>query len=65
MDDLQIGMLIDTGRDLEPGSQTIAKLSFWAPEGQVFAVQGADFRIWYAGRIVGEGRVLEVIPDLV
>lgn len=64
-EDVQLGMLVDPGDELVPGSQTEAIVSFWADEGRIYATRGTDFRIWYAGRTVGEGRVLETLPDLI
>ena len=57
-----IGAAIDPLEDaaLEPGtSDVIVRLWFWAGEAQVYAVPGAQFTLWYAGRTVGRGSCCE------
>ena len=62
-DDIQIGALINSPAALAPGSLAEARLTFWADLGRIYAVPSAGFRLWYAGRIVGSGRVLKEARD--
>jgi hypothetical protein len=66
--DTQIGAVIEPlGLDvLSPGAQEVpVVLRFWAAAVACeLAVPGADFRLWYAGRDVGSGRVEQALqPD--
>lgn len=58
-EDVQLGAVIDAPDGLQPGVETDALLRFWSEIGRVHATPGAVFRLWYAGRIVGTGVVLE------
>ena len=59
----QIGAMISVPTALVPGSAPSAQVTFWDDLGRIYATPGAGFRIWYAGRIVGSGRVLAEATD--
>lgn len=62
--DQQLGAVVDVGLpDIQPGYTGPATLIFWSDLGRIYATPGTIFRLWYAGRIVGEGHVVEVIPE--
>jgi hypothetical protein len=47
------------GGSLRPGDRSIrVRLEFWADEAANIATPNVDFKIWYSGRAVGEGRIL-------
>lgn len=59
----QLGAIVDTGRpNIQPGDTGLATLTFWSDLGRIYATPGSAFRLWYAGRIVGDGLVVEEIP---
>lgn len=59
--DVQVGVVVH-GLDIDvlhPGETVMVDLEFWSDLERSFAVEGAEFKAWYAGRIVGSGRVLD------
>jgi hypothetical protein len=51
----------DDQAELAPGSSGVRGVAhFWADEAHGVAVPGAAFVLWYGGREVGQGNVLEV-----
>jgi hypothetical protein len=53
------------GAALEPGCNAVSvRVWFWADEAQVYATPGAQFRLWYAGRTVGHGKVQRVADEV-
>lgn len=38
------------------GDKVHVAIDFWAEVGRIYATPGAEFRLWYAGRVVGIGR---------
>jgi hypothetical protein len=61
--EVQIGAMISGPPVLVPGTVVEAQLSFWDDIGRIYATPGADFGIWYAGRIVGSGAVVAEITQ--
>lgn len=60
----QLGAVIDVGHpEIQPGSIGQATLSFWSDLARIYATPGTRFRLWYAGRIVGDGYVVEEVPE--
>lgn len=58
---VQLGAIVDIGeKTIRPGTTVSALLTFWSELGGIYATQGSSFRLWYAGRIIGEGKVLSV-----
>ena len=57
-DDVMIGACISSGDrgSMAPGDQLHAIVEFWAGVGRVYATDETQFKLWYAGRIVGSGR---------
>lgn len=47
----------------QPGRLTEAELWFWIELAAIYATKRATFDVWYAGRIVGHGRILEIAPE--
>lgn len=63
-EDVQLGAVIETPNGLHPGVETDAFLRLWSEIGRVYATPGTVFRLWYSGRIVGTGVVLEERGDV-
>lgn len=63
---VRFGAVIDRIRSGsgEPGRSTEAELWFWIELAAIYATPGVRFDLWYAGRIVGHGKVLDVCDDL-
>lgn len=53
----QIGARIVGLPELAPGATYAADLAFWDDPGRVYATPDVAFKLRYAGRIVGSGRV--------
>ena len=61
-EDVQIGAVVDVGgSEIQPASARRAILTFWSDAGRIYATPGAHFRLWYAGRVVGDGHVIEEV----
>jgi hypothetical protein len=61
---VQLGAILDlTGENVRPDSTPEGKLTFWSDLSRLYASKGVPFQIWYDGRIVGEGRVNDIIED--
>jgi hypothetical protein len=59
--EVQLGAVMDVGdRSIRPGSGVTALLTFWSDLGRIYATEGSKFRLWYAGRVVGQGGVLSI-----
>ncbi len=56
----QIGAMISGPPSLVPGTMVFAQAMFWDDLGRVLATPGTNFKLWYAGRIVGLGQVIRV-----
>jgi ketopantoate hydroxymethyltransferase len=57
---VQVGVVVH-GRDvdaLHQGQTVMVDLEFWSDRERAFAIASAGFKAWYAGRIVGDGRIL-------
>jgi hypothetical protein len=61
--ELHIGAMISGPATMVPGTEVQAQLSFWADLGSIYATPGTDFKLWYAGRIVGFGIVEAYLPE--
>ncbi|MFV0460782.1 MAG: hypothetical protein ACK5MT_18660 [Actinomycetales bacterium] len=62
--DQQLGALLDVGQTaVQPGWVGPATLSFWSDLGRIYATAGSRFRLWYAGRVVGDGYVIEELHE--
>lgn len=59
--DVQVGVLIRRcdATELHPGETAQVHLEFWSDLERSLATPQATFKIWYAGRVVGDGRILE------
>lgn len=53
-----IGGFISGPPVLAPSEAVAVTITFWDDLGRVYATPGSSFRLRYAGRIVGSGRVL-------
>lgn len=63
-EDQQLGAVLDVGQTaIQPGWVGPATLSFWSDLGRIYATPGSQFRLWYAGRVVGDGYVIEEIRE--
>lgn len=60
-DDVQIGAVLSGPPALTPGLEARVTLSFWEDLGRLYATRGEAFRLRYAGRDVGLGRVREIV----
>ena len=58
--EIQMGAMISGPLILIPGTMVFAQAMFWDDLGRVLATPGTNFKLCYAGRIVGVGRVLRV-----
>ena len=58
---VQVGVLIRRrdATELHPGDRAEVDLEFWSEIERSLAAPRAGFKIWYAGRVVGEGEVLD------
>ena len=62
---IDLGVRITTagGEPLVPGASGMAaELEFWSDLAEVYVVPAAQFTLRYPIRVVGRGRVLEVLP---
>jgi hypothetical protein len=62
---IDLGVRITTagGEPLVPGASGMAaELEFWSDLAEVYVVPGAQFTLRYPIRVVGRGKVLELLP---
>lgn len=63
-DSVQLGAFLDlVGENVRPALMAEGKLTFWSDLSRLYASRGVPFQIWYDGRIVGEGRVNDIMED--